>query len=151
MDKESNLLAAIILQEPRAGFLTNPNKSRPHFIEADGERIVCLAKGGECRHYGEFYTGSLNSKESWTTPVIGESCPNTCPYKYLVCEGEAHKDHDYVEYYPEYNKYRGEFRRYCKHFELIPEQVATEQRITRQRNIYRTIIDGIEYYHGEVD
>jgi hypothetical protein len=83
MDKEAGLLAAIVLQDPtgRAGFLTNPDKSRSHFIEVAGEKIVCLAKGGECRHYGEFYTGSLNSKESWVTPVISESCPNACPYK----------------------------------------------------------------------
>jgi len=129
MSEEAGLLQAMILQDPtgRAGFLTNPDKKRPHTLETEGaaggiEKLVCLAKGGECRHYGEFYTGSLNSKESWLTPIISEGCPNTCPYKYLVCEGEAHKGHDYTEYYPEHNKYRGEFYRYCKHFEIIHER-----------------------------
>ena len=119
MTKEANLIAAVVLQEPRVGFMINPDKSKSHFIEVNGEKIVCLAKGGECRHYGRYYTGSLNDTDSWVTPTISESCPNSCPYKHLVCEGERHKDHDYIEYYPEYNKYP-EFRRYCKHFENIP-------------------------------
>jgi hypothetical protein len=129
MPEEAGLLQTIILQDPtgRAGFLTNPDENRPHFLDIGGEKVVCLAKGGECRVYGEFYTGSLNNKESWVTPVISENCPNSCPYKYLVCEGTAHKDHNYTEYYPEYNKYRGEFTRYCKHFELIRTQKVSQE------------------------
>jgi hypothetical protein len=134
MDKEAGLLAWTVLSCPKAGFLTNPDKTRKHFIEINGEKVVCLAKGGECRVYGEFYTGSLNSKESWVTPVISESCPNSCPYKYLVCN-DLHKDHDYIEYYPEHNKYR-EFQRYCKHFEMIPsEPEMTEEIVCLSRKL----------------
>jgi len=143
MSEEANLLAAMVLQDltGRAGFLTNPDKDRPHVLETGGEKLVCLAKGGECRHYGEFYTGSLNSKESWATPIISEGCPNRCPYKYLVCDGATHEGHDYVEYYPEYNKYRGEFTRYCKHFEIIPEIIKPRTRDVCVKNI--------EYWYGE--
>ena len=105
------------------GMSTNPDtKNRPHFIEICGEKVVCLAKGGECRTYGEFYTvGGLRDSQSWKTPVISKSCPDKCPYKYLVCENHDHSNDDAFVFqpYPEYNKFRGEFSVYCKDFSRI--------------------------------
>ena len=106
------------------GMKTNPDlKNRPSFIEINGEKVVCLAQGGECRQSGQFYfPGGLNNPDSWKTPIISRGCDDRCPYKYLVCDGHDHSDDDSVKVfipYPDYNKFRGEFERYCKDFSRI--------------------------------
>lgn len=102
-----------------AGMSTNPDtKTRPHFIIVDGEKLVCLAKGGECRERDEFYTMGMRDSKSWKTPIIAKECSDRCPYKYSVCEGHDHSEDDVFVFtpYPEYNKFRGEFVTYCKNF-----------------------------------
>lgn len=107
------------------GFNMNPDaKNKPTFIEINGEKVVCMAQAGECRHYGQYYTGSLNDSDSWVTPIISESCPDKCWYKYLVCDEHKHtndeeEDIGKITYYPERNKFRGQFTSYCKDFEKI--------------------------------
>ena len=107
------------------GFNMNPNaKNRPTFIEINNEKIVCMAQAGECRFQGQYYTGSLEDADSWVTPIISESCPDECWYKYLVCDEHKHtndeeEDIGKITYYPERNKFRGQFISYCKDFERI--------------------------------
>ena len=100
-DGYENEIAARIMQKmvlfggDEVGFNMNPEaKNRPNFINVNGEKVVCLAQGGECRVYGEFYgAGGLNNADSWKTPIISESCPNECPYKYLVCDDHEEGSH----------------------------------------------------------
>jgi len=81
------------------GMKTKPDlKNRPSFIEINGEKVVCLAQGGECRQSGQFYfPGGLNNPDSWKTPIISRGCDDRCPYKYLVCDGHDHSDDDSVK------------------------------------------------------
>lgn len=111
---------------PEVGFMTNPDaKNRPHFIEVNGEKVVCLAQGGECRFNKKYYDlwgGGLNSAKSWVTPVIDETCPDECRWgKYLVCEGHPTEPEcpQKRRFYPRYNKYRGEFEWYCQNYALL--------------------------------
>jgi hypothetical protein len=123
MDEDAKLISNTILfgNDSRAGFLTNPKtKDIPSFIEVNGEKIVCLAKGGECRYNSRYYGRGLNSIEGWTTPIIDKDCPDRCAYKVLVCDnhpkGECESS---ITYYPQYNKFRGEFKSYCKEFSKL--------------------------------
>lgn len=52
MDEDAKMLAAITLMGGcQVGFNTNPEtKTRDCFIEIKGEKIVCIAQGGECRY-----------------------------------------------------------------------------------------------------
>jgi len=123
-DEEASLMAAIVLTGGfDAGISTNPDiNNRPSFIEINDEKVVCTAQGGECRHYGEFYTsGGLQDPASWKTPIINKSCPNTCPYKHLVCDNHDHTGSDIRVFKPyrQYNKFAGQFETYCKDFSLI--------------------------------
>lgn len=127
MDKDAQLMAQMILLtgDPRVGYLTNPDtRNSPNFIEVNGEKIVCVAQGGECRFNPKFYTPGMNDAKSWATPIVEETCPNKCPYKRIVCD-----DHpeggcpSCAKYYPEYNKFRGQFAKYCREFSRLLEKV----------------------------
>ena len=65
----------------------------------------------------------MMDKKSWKTPVINETCPNNCSYKMLVCDnhpkGECKSS---VEYFPEWNKFRGQFERYCREFSRLEKK-----------------------------
>jgi len=102
----------------QVGFNTNPEtEKRPCFIEVDGQKIVCLAQGGECRYNYNYYSPGLNDKKSWTTPIIDESCRDECLYKVLVCDDHDEKCEGSITYYPHYNKFNGQFKRYCRNFD----------------------------------
>lgn len=103
---------------PAVGFNTNPEtEKRPCFIEIGGEKIVCIAQGGECRYNHKFYSSGLNDRKSWTTPIVDEDCPDRCCYKVLVCDNHDEKCEGSVTYYPQYNKFRGQYKRYCRNFD----------------------------------
>jgi hypothetical protein len=104
------------------GYMTNPDtKNRPSFIEVNGQKVVCTAQGGECRYNHRYYSPGMHDSKSWTTPIIDRSCPNECGYKMLVCD--EHGDHKNCNhsrnFYPQYNKFRGEFSWYCRTLELL--------------------------------
>ena len=44
------------------------------------DKNTCTARGGECRTYGPYYTGTLYDKQSWEAPIAGEFCNPKCPY-----------------------------------------------------------------------
>lgn len=121
----NGLMAAVILLGGfEVGISTNSDSGkRPNFITVNGEKVVCTAQGGECRVYGEFYTmGGLRDSDSWKTPIISKTCPNNCPYKCIVCDDHEHGDDENVGVfipYPERNKFRGQFTRYCEDFERL--------------------------------
>lgn len=119
-DREvANLMTKIVLfGGPQTGFNTNPETNkRSCFIEVDGEKIVCLAQGGECRYNHKYYSPGLSDTKSWTTPIIDEDCPDQCCFKSLVCDNHPEKCEGSTTYYPEYNKFRGQYKRYCRNFE----------------------------------
>lgn len=100
------------------GFNTNPEtEKRPCYIEVDGQKIVCIAQGGECRYNHDYYSPGLHDRKSWTTPIIDESCPDQCCYKVLVCDDHDEKCEGSITYYPQYNKFLGQFKRYCRNFD----------------------------------
>ena len=105
------------------GMMTNPDREhQPNFIVINDEKVVCRAQGGECRHQSEFYSPGLRTPESWRTPVISYSCPDSCPYKCLVCDEHDHNPDEDVDVFipfPQYNKFQGQFTRYCRDFERI--------------------------------
>jgi len=110
----------ILFGGSQVGFNTNPeSKTKPCFIEINGQKIVCLAQGGECRFNDSYYTPGMNDEKSWTTPIIDKQCPNRCPYKVLVCDDHEEKCEGSMEYYPQYNKFRGLFNKYCRNFNLL--------------------------------
>ena len=108
---------------PKVGMMTNPDSyKRPNHIVINGEKVVCRAQGGECRQYGEFYSPGLRDPDSWRTPIISHKCEDRCPYKYLVCDEHDHStDEDVGVFipYPHYNKFQGQFTRYCRDFDRI--------------------------------
>ncbi len=124
MTDEASLLQQMVVfgGDPRVGFLTNPEtKDHPGFIEVNGEKVVCTAKGGECRQNSKYYTTGLGDAKSWRTPIIDETCPNNCWFKYLV-----HDNHDETMAcpscttpYPEHNKFRGQFDSFCMNYDLL--------------------------------
>jgi hypothetical protein len=100
------------------GYNTNPKTEKEScFIEVGGQKIVCLAQGGECRYNHNYFSWSLNDKKSWTTPIIAECCPDTCSYKVLVCDDHDEKCEGSIRYHPQYNKFYGQFKRYCRNFD----------------------------------
>jgi hypothetical protein len=118
--------AMIIFGGPAVGFSTNPKTEKEDcFIEINGEKIVCIAQGGECRYNHRFYSPGLNDRKSWTTPVVDEDCPDRCCYKVLVCDNHDAKCEGSVTYYPHYNKFRGQFVRYCRNLDkFVNEKVG---------------------------
>lgn len=119
MDKDAGIMAGITLFGGcRVGFNTNPEtETRLCFIEINGQKIVCLAQGGECRYNYKYYSPGMGDAKSWRTPIIDEDCPNQCCYKSLVCDGHEERCEGSIEYYPEYNKFRGFFKKYCRNFD----------------------------------
>lgn len=115
--------AMVIFGGCDVGFNTNPEtEKRDCFIEVNGQKIVCIAQGGECRYNHDYYSPGLNDKKSWTTPIVDKSCPDRCCYKVLVCDGHDKKCEGSVTYYPHYNKFRGQFVRYCRNFDKYVNQ-----------------------------
>lgn len=113
----------VIFGGPDVGFNTNPEtEKRPCFIEIGGEKIVCIAQGGECRYNYKYYSPGLNDRKSWTTPVVDKDCPDRCCYKVLVCDNHDEKCEGSVTYYPHYNKFRGQFVRYCRNLDKYVNQ-----------------------------
>jgi hypothetical protein len=117
--KDGYLMTKIVLSGgPQAGFNTNPDtKTKPCFIEINGQKLVCLAQGGECRHNYKYYSPGLSDTKSWRTPIIDDSCPDQCRYKVIVCDGHGEKCEGSITYYPQYNKFNGLFRKYCRNFD----------------------------------
>ena len=114
------------------GFHTNPEtEKRPCFVEINGEKLVCVAQGGECRYNYNYYSPGLSDRKSWTTPIIDESCPNRCCYKVIVCDNHDEKCEGSITYYPHYNKFRGQFARYCRNFDKFG--IKDGMRITSPR------------------
>lgn len=132
MDKDVEIIAgSVLFGGCQVGFNTNPeSKTRPCFIEVDGQKIVCLAQGGECRYNSDYYSPGMNDAKSWTTPIIDESCPDQCCYKVLVCDDHGDKCEESIEYYPQYNKFAGLYRRYCRNFDkYIKNDKAGKEKI----------------------
>lgn len=119
MDEDAKIIAAMTLfGGHQVGFNTNSEtKTKPCFIEIKGEKIVCVAQGGECRYNHKYYTPGMRDTKSWTTPIIDEDCPNRCGYKMIVCDDHEEGCKDNIEYYHQYNKFRGLFRKYCRNFD----------------------------------
>lgn len=119
MDDDTSIIAAMTLfGGHQVGFNTNPEtNTKPCFIEIKGEKIVCIAQGGECRYNHKYYSPGLNDTRSWTTPIIDDDCPNRCGYKVIVCDNHEEKCEGSIEYYSQYNKFRGLFRKYCRNFD----------------------------------
>jgi len=121
MGRDADIMNAVILSGGhRAGFNTNPEADkRTCFIMINGEKLVCVAQGGECRYNHRFYTPGLNDTKSWTTPIIDETCPNRCGYKMIVCDDHGKDGQNCegsIEYYSHYNKFIGVFKKYCRNF-----------------------------------
>lgn len=119
MDDDANIMAGIVLfGGPQAGFNTNPEtKTRSCFIEINGQKLVCVAQGGECRYNHKYYSPGMGDAKSWRTPIVDSDCPDRCCYKMLVCDEHGEKCEGSIEYYPHYNKFRGLFRKYCRNFD----------------------------------
>lgn len=117
--EDADIIAGVILYGGhQAGFKTNRNSEKvPCFIEVGGQRIVCIAQGGECRYNSDYYSPGLRDTKSWTTPIVDESCPDQCCYKVLVCDEHGDKCEGSIEYYPQYNKFAGLYRKYCRNFD----------------------------------
>ena len=140
-DKEAEAAALMnamtLYGGPEVGFNTNPRTEKePCFIEVDGQKIVCIAQGGECRYNYNYYSPGLSDKKSWTTPIIDESCPNQCCYKVIVCDDHDEKCEGSITYYPRYNKFCGQFKRYCRNFDKFIKEgkVAGKKRTGRKGN-----------------
>lgn len=119
MDDDAKIMAALtLLGGHQVGFNTNhETETKPCFIEIKGEKLVCIAQGGECRYNHKYYTPGMGDAKSWKTPIIDEDCPNRCCYKVIVCDNHEEKCEGSIEYYPHYNKFRGLFRKYCRNFD----------------------------------
>ena len=136
----------ILFGGSKVGYATNPDTDKkPCFIEVGGEKLVCLAQGGECRYNDKFYSWGLNDMKSWTTPIIDESCPDQCCFKVIVCDNHPEDCEGSIRYYPEHNKYCGLYTRYCRNFDKI--------KVERVRKIKKTVdkkrgITKCEVYDG---
>lgn len=119
IDEDAAIMAGVVLfGGHQAGFNTNPESGKVScFINVDGQKLVCVAQGGECRYNHKYYTSGMGDAKSWTTPIIDNNCPDRCPYKMLVCDNHGEKCEGSIEYYPQYNKFRGLFRKYCRNFD----------------------------------
>jgi len=61
----------VLFGGPKVGFSTNPDtKKHLGYIEINGEKIVCLAQGGECRYNSKFYTPGLNDEKIFKKTVL---------------------------------------------------------------------------------
>jgi len=119
-DDDAKLMEGIILfGGSKAGFNTNLGETEVEepFIVIKGQKLVCVAQGGECRYNHRYYTMGMGDAKSWRTPIIDDDCPDRCCYKALVCDGHGEKCEGSIEYYPHYNKFRGLFRKYCRNFD----------------------------------
>lgn len=87
---ETNIMRELV-QYGNAGFMTNTEENIYKWLVINGEKVVCLAQGGECRRNPRFYSPGLDDPRSWRTPVIDKSCPDNCPSRYIVCDN--HGDH----------------------------------------------------------
>lgn len=148
MEKDASIMStAILFGGHRVGFNTNPEADKVScFIVINGEKLVCVAQGGECRYNHRFYTSGMNDTKGWTTPIIDETCPNRCGYKMIVCDdhddgrdgkdgNDGHKCRDSIEYYPQYNKFRGLFKRYCRSFDKFEiRDGQKDENIDRKRD-----------------
>jgi hypothetical protein len=121
MNKDADIMASVVLfGGSQAGFNTNPEtKTRECFIEINDQKLVCLAQGGECRYNHKYYSPGLNDAKSWRTPIIDENCPNQCCYKVIVCDDHGDKCEGSITYYPQYNKFRGLYKKYCRNFDIF--------------------------------
>ena len=122
MNEDASLLQDIVVFSgvPEVGYLTNlETRNHPGFIEKNGEKLVCLAQGGECRYNPKFYSIGMRDAKSWKTPIIQEDCPDRCNYKALVCDDHPKKCKGSITYYLEYNKFRGQFLKYCRNFDKL--------------------------------
>lgn len=113
------VLGSNMFGHPEIAYMTNPEaRDRPTFIEINGEKVVCIAKGGECRYNHRYYTSGMRNEKSWTTPIIDATCPNECGKKALVCDDHP-KDCKGVTYHLEHNKFSGQFVKYCRSFRKL--------------------------------
>lgn len=119
MDDDAKIMTGVVLfGGSQAGFIINSDtKTKPCFIEVEGQKLVCVAQGGECRYNHKYYSPGLNDAKSWRTPIIDEDCPDQCGYKVLVCDEHGEKCEGSITYYPAYNKFRGQFRKYCRNLD----------------------------------
>lgn len=80
----------------------------PFITLPNGDQVVCLAQGGECRFNSKFYTPGMGDTKSWTVPQVDHTCPNRCGYKMVICRHEQTEGDEcpgYINYYPQYDKY----------------------------------------------
>ncbi len=114
--KRDIILGGIDRGRPEVGYMTNPETAKhPGYIEFYGEKIVCDAKGGECRFNDKY-------RNNWTTPIIQLDCPNECPFKMLVCDNHPNKGKDCkdaITPYSQHNKFSGQFSRFCRTFSKL--------------------------------
>jgi len=123
MEDDAAIMAKLILYRGvEVGFRTNPNmKNSEPFIEVNGEKVVCIAQGGECRYNHRYYSPGLSDAKSWTTPIIDKSCPDQCCYKVLVCDNHGGKCESSIEYYPQYNKFAWLYKKYCRELDKLKD------------------------------
>lgn len=120
MGDDARLMERIVLfGGPQAGFNTNLGETEVEkpFMEVNGQKLVCVAQGGECRYNHRYYSPGMGDAKSWRTPIINHDCPDRCGYKMLVCDEHGEKCEGSIEYYPHYNKFRGLFKKYCRNFD----------------------------------
>lgn len=124
----------VLFGGPKVGFITNPKTEKePCFIYVCGQKIVCLAQAGECRDNHNYYSPGMGDRKSWTTPIIAECCPDKCSYKVLVCDDHDEKCEGSTTYYPQYNKFNGTFKRYCRNFDkFIKDKTVKRRRKKRE-------------------
>jgi len=108
-------------KDHEVGFMTNPEmNTRTPYLEVNGEKIVCIAKAGECRFNHKYFDLDMSSDRTWTTPIIDENCPNSCGYKQLVCDDHSEKGcEESFTPYARYNKFSGLFKRFCRDFRRL--------------------------------
>lgn len=119
-DDHATLMERIVLfGGPQAGFNMNLGETEVEkpFMEVNGQKLVCVAQGGECRYNHRYYSPGMGDAKSWRTPIINHDCPDRCGYKMLVCDEHGEKCEGSIEYYPHYNKFRGLFKKYCRNFD----------------------------------
>ncbi len=126
MNEDADIMAGIVLfGGPRVGFKTNPKAEKEHcFIEINGQKVVCIAQGGECRYIHKYYSPGMQDTKSWTTPIIDADCPDRCNYKVLVCDNHGENCEGSIEYYPMYNKFNGRFKKYCRNFDKFLKKIG---------------------------
>lgn len=61
----------------------------------------------------------LEMQKAGKPPIIDIDCPNTCPYKVLVCDDHPEDCEGSFTPYAQYNKFRGQFQSFCKNFDRL--------------------------------